>query len=54
MFFTVKKQIKGGRYLYAFLDQSKSSLEAKTFLTKAKQDSEFDYEKYCDKKINSV
>ena len=45
-----KKQIKGGRYLYAFLDQSKSSLEAKTFLTKAKQDSEFDYEKYCDKK----
>ena len=45
-----KKQIKGGRYLYAFLDQSRSSLEAKTFLTKAKQDSEFDYEKYCDKK----
>lgn len=45
-----KKQIKGGKYLYSFLDQSKSSMEAKTFLTKAKQSSSFDYEKYSEKK----
>lgn len=45
-----KKQIKGGKFLYAFLDQSKSSLEAKTFLTQAKLLDKFDLAKFNDKK----
>lgn len=45
-----KKQIKGGKFLYAFLDQSKSSLEAKTFLTQAKLQDKFDLAKFNDKK----
>jgi len=45
-----KKQIKGGKFLYAFLDQSKSNLEATTFLSNAKKTSTFDFDRYSEKK----
>ena len=34
-----KKQIKGGKFLYAFLDQTKFNREATTFLSNAKNSS---------------
>lgn len=43
-----KKQIKGGKFLYAFRDQSKSNPEATTFLSNAKKTSTFDFDKYSE------
>lgn len=45
-----KKQIKGGRFLYAFKDTRKASLEEAAFLTKVKGHDNFDPQKYAKKK----
>lgn len=45
-----KKQIKGGRYLYAFRDAHRASLEDTTYLANAQKKKTFSPEKYAKKK----
>jgi len=44
-----KKQIKGGRFLYAFRDARKASMEEADFLKKAEDKKCFDHKKYSEK-----
>lgn len=46
-----KKQIKGGRYLYAFKDTRKASLEESDYLARAKDSMSFQPEKYNQKRL---
>lgn len=45
-----KKQIKGGRYLYAFKDAKKASAEETSYLAKARKKGTFSLEGYAKKK----
>ena len=45
-----KKQIKGGRYQYAFKDARKASKEENTYLANAKRKNTFSAEQYAKKK----
>ena len=44
-----KKQIKGGRFLYAYRDARRAAIEEADFLAKAENKSNFDSEKYAKK-----
>ena len=45
-----KKQIKGGRFLYAYFDQYRGSLEEKTFIKNANKNDSYDDENFKDKR----
>lgn len=45
-----KKKIKGGKYLYAYKDLHKSSLEEEDYIAKAEKRNDYDYDKYTKKK----
>ena len=47
-----KKQIKGGRYLYAYRDARKASIEEADYLSKAEGKKVFDSKKYQDKRAS--
>lgn len=45
-FYLAKKQIKGGRFLYAYFDQYRASLEEKTYLQNANKKDSYDDKTY--------
>lgn len=45
-----KKAIKGGRFLYSFMDAGKAAIEEACFISRAKKNENFDGEKYSEKK----